>query len=326
MSWGKIFWGVFIIVFNLIVYLVGVNNDIAIRGIFISSVLGSLIMFVPKEFNLWLYVALVLMLFWNLITLSSNTFIGGQFLIPPLIGSGDEVYKQEIIRYVSIFGVEFPMRRSTGIADNIHVSGFLNLVLAYLSYHKRWTKVFLFSSLILILNLNLQFIIIYLLWLYIERYRNVVSIKKIIGVYIPTGVLSLFLFDQIFLSGGYAAQIFSTKWSLLFAEFQAYLNILNIWTTLYGLPVGHEDFFDVAEDYYIPLVDIGLVGIPLQFGLLGVISILLLLVVWMKYSQTNLKFFFSACLLSVLHYFSMVSSIGIISIFLLMKVRPYLSR
>lgn len=280
-------------------------------------------MFVPKSFNGIFYILFFGILFTNLFILTSNTFFGNIFLFKPIISSEDNVYEKVIERSIQFFGQEFTLRRSTGIIDNIHVSTFIDLILVYFSFFKKWKLIFLIALIVLFLNLNLQFIIIFILWFMLKNKKIQVSIRKSVFIFLPIVLFIFLLLDQLLFGGAYSNQISSTNAGVLTAEFTSYIKIMNVWNFLYGLPAGHEDFYDSEVDYYIPLTDIGLIGIPFQYGLFGVISIILLCFFWIKYSTERLSFFLTVCMFSALHYFSIISSSSIILVFILMKLDPF---
>lgn len=323
-SLNKNIFAVTLLLFNLSFYLLGKFQGIEIRGIFFAVIVGVIFLFIPKSYNGIFYIIFLGILLANLFILTSNTFFGNIYLLKPYISSEENVYEKVIERSIQFFGQEFRLRRSTGIIDNIHVSTFINLILVYFSFLKKWKILFIIALIVLFLNLNLQFIIIFIIWFIFENKNIQVSIWKSLLFFLPIVFFILFLIDQLLFGGAYSNQISSTNFGVLTAEFTSYIKIMNVWNFLYGLPSGHDDFYDSGVDYYIPLTDIGLIGIPFQYGLFGIFSIILLCFFWIKYSTKRLSFFLIVCMFSALHYFSIISSLSIILVFILIKLDPYL--
>ena len=53
-----------------------------------------------------------------------------------------------------------------------------------------------------------------------------------------------------------------------------------------------DDPYDAQAGFYVPLTDIGLIGVPIQFGLLGVISIIINVIIGIKYFSKQFKLIF----------------------------------
>jgi hypothetical protein len=95
---------------------------------------------------------------------------------------------------------------------------------------------------------------------------------------------------------------------------------LDLGSFLYGIkPNMIDDPYDSQAGFYVPLTDIGLIGVPIQFGLLGLISIALNVLIGLKFFTSHFKLLYKLLLLTILHYFSLASFIGLLSTFWLSK-------
>lgn len=244
--------------------------------------------------------------------------------MPPLISGGEKTYEKIIERSIFLAGIEIRLKRNTGFVDNIHVSAFINLLFIFYSYFKRWKLLNRFSVIVLFLNVNLQFILIYLIWFFFRNRKLQINKSKLIFILLGGFVLFVFI-DQVFMSGGYSQQLGATNLNVLLVEFKNYFAYMTSKDWLFGLSVFNEDFYQ-GEDfgYYVPLTDIGLIGLPIQFGVLGITAIILCYSFWLKFSEKQLRFLLLICLLMLLHYFTIASFWGIFMIFLLMSFQSNL--
>lgn len=290
---------------------------VELRGIYMASIIGVLIYLTPKKFNKIILLGILFTLISNIIILFINTFFSETLLIEPIIKSGSNVYEKLIQRTGNILGFEFTLRRSTGFADNLHISALINLFIIFVCWEKKKKFLYWFSILILFSNLNLQFIIIFLVWSYLRTKQFISSSFNFRYIFI--GIIILLTLDQLF-SFGYIEQILSTNFTFLINEFNLYISVMSPVDFFYGLPFDVEDFYDPTLGYYLPLTDIGFFGIPLQFGFFGVLAIILNYRFWLKYSNLDFNRLLLICLICILHYFPMASFVGTILIFSMMKI------
>lgn len=288
-----------------------------VRGLYAGTIIGALCILVPREFIFGLSLGLWFVLIINIVYLGINTFIPNAF-VEPIFTSGADVYKHLIIRRIEIFGQIFELRRCTGIADNIHISAFICLLFIFICDLRQWRILFLISVIILFANLNLQYLLIFIIWFFTKR-KKLSSLASLLK-YSILGLAIFLTIDSIF-TFGYIGQIAASDLSNLVSEFSSFLSIIDINSFLFGLPIDAPDFYNPKLGYYLPITDIGLLGIPLQFGLLGVFTIILNYLFWLKYSSTKLKHFLVVSLLAIVHYFSLASAIAIVLLFIMIKLQ-----
>ena len=282
-----------------------------ISGLFLGSILSvfiiSLYRYIP-----FLSLFFKILLVSNLIILIVNLFFRDFILIPPLFSAGDNVFEKDIIRNISIGSFSIDLRRSTGIIDNIHVSTLLLLYLIFIYYFENKKNLFLFSSIIFFLSLNFQYILIYVLFFLIKKYQVFFSKNyKILIMLVP---IVFFILDFVFLGQAYYHQISNSKFNLLISELNHYLRFLDIGSFLFGIkPNMIDDPYDSGAGFYVPLTDIGLVGVPIQFGFLGLLSISLNVLYGIYKFPGQYKLLYKLLLLTILHYFSLASFIGILT-------------
>jgi hypothetical protein len=288
-----------------------------ISGLFLGSILGGFIILFYRSIP-FIDFLFKLLLLSNLLILVINLFFREYFIIPPLFSSGDNVFEQDIIRNISFGSFNIDLRRSTGIIDNIHVSTLLLLYLVFIYFINEKKYKFIFISLVFFLTLNFQFILIYVLFLALNKYKIYFSKnRKVIFFLVP---IIFFIIDFIFLGQAYYYQITNSKFNLLVLELNHYLNYLDFGSFLYGIkPNMIDDPYDSQAGFYIPLTDIGLIGVPIQFGLLGLISIALNIFIGIKFYTNQFKLLYKLLLLTIFHYFSLASFIGLLSTFWLSK-------
>ncbi len=304
-------------IFIVSVWLIGKALGIPLRGLYIGILFGALTLFIPQQYskiNELIFISIALI---NLFILGYNTFLGVVYSIPPLISGGENTYEKIIERSIFLAGIEIRLKRNTGFVDNIHVSALINLLFIFYSYFKNWKLLHRFAIVILFFNVNLQFILIYLLWSFFKNKKLQISKNKLLLLLL--GGLGIFiLIDQLFMSGGYSQQLGATNVNVLIVEFKNYLAYMSAKDWLFGLSVFDEDFYQGDDfGYYVPLTDIGLIGLPIQFGLLGISAIILCYSFWLKFSKRQLRFLLLVCLIMLLHYFTIASFWGIFMIFLL---------
>jgi hypothetical protein len=282
-----------------------------ISGLFLGSIIGCLILLVYKSFPLFDYL-FKLLLISNLLILIINLFFREYLIIPPLFSAGDKVFEQDIIRNISFGTFNISLRRSTGIIDNIHVSTLLLLYLVFIYLIKQKRVLFLFTSIIFFLTLNFQFILVYLLFFILEKNKEFFKNNaKALFFLVP---IIFFIIDFLLLGQAYFYQISNSKFSLLVFELSHYLKYLDFGSFLYGIkPNMIDDPYDALSGYYVPLTDIGLIGVPIQFGFLGVISIFFNVLIGIKYFSKQFKLLFKLLLLTILHYFSLASFLGLLT-------------
>lgn len=253
-----------------------------------------------------------LILISNLFILIVNLFLRDYLLIPPLFSSGDNVFEQDIIRNISLGPLSINLRRSTGIIDNIHVSTLLLLFLVFIYYVKKKRVYFILGSILFFFTLNFQFILVYLLFFLILRFQD--FFKKNLKFIFLLAPIVFFIIDFIFLGQAYYYQISNSKLNLLAMELAHYIKYLDFGNFLYGIkPNMIDDPYDSQEGFYVPLTDIGLIGVPIQFGLLGIISIILNVFYGIYFFPQKFKLLFKLLLLTILHYFSLASFIGLLA-------------
>ena len=288
-----------------------------ISGLFLGSILGGLIILFYRSFP-FIDFLFKLLLVSNLFILIVNLFFREYLLIPPFFSAGDNVFEQDIIRNISFGPFNIDLRRSTGIIDNIHVSTLLLLYLVFIFFVNGKKKLFLFSSIIFFLTLNFQFILVYVLFFVLNKYKIFFAKNsKLLFLLVP---IIFFIIDFVFLGQAYFHQISNSKFNLLVFELSHYLKYLDFGSFLYGIkPNMIDDPYDSQAGFYVPLTDIGLIGVPIQFGLLGLISIALNVLIGIKFYTNQFKLLYKLLLLTILHYFSLASFIGLLSTFWLSK-------
>ncbi len=308
---------ILLIIFNIFILIGEYILYNRFTGLYLGSILGGLIIYFYRYIPL-INFSFKFILILNLFILIINLFFRDLFLIPPLFSSGDNVFEQDIIRNISFGSFSIDLRRSTGIIDNIHVSTLLLLYLVFIYYIKEKKILFLFTSFVFFLTLNFQFILVYILFFMLVRYKYFFEKNsKSLFYFIP---IIFFIIDFIFLGQAYYHQITNSKFNLLLFELQHYLKYLDFGSLLYGIkPNMIDDPYDAQAGFYVPLTDIGLIGIPIQFGLLGITSILFNVFIAIKLFPNKFKLLFKLLLLTVLHYFSLASFIGLITTYWLSK-------
>lgn len=288
-----------------------------ISGLFLGSIIGGLIFLFYRSIQVIDYI-FKLLLVSNFFILIVNLFFREYLLIPPLFSAGDNVFEQDIIRNISLGPFNIDLRRGTGIIDNIHVSSLLLLYLVFIFYIKGKKKLFLFSSIIFFLTLNFQFILVYLLFFALNRYKIFFEKNsKSLILFVP---IIFFIIDFVFLEQAYFHQITNSKLNLLVFELSHYIKYLDFGSFLYGIkPNMIDDPYDSQAGFYVPLTDIGIIGVPIQFGLLGLISIVFNILIGIKFYTNRFKLLYKLLLLTILHYYSLASFIGLLSTFWLSK-------
>jgi hypothetical protein len=306
-----------LICFNALFLIVEYILYRRISGLFLGSILGGIIFIFYSKIPLIDFIFKML-LFSNLCILIVNLFFRDLLIIPPLFSAGDNVFEQDIIRNISFGPLSIDLRRSTGIIDNIHVSTLLLLYLVFIYYKKGSKKLYFFSSILFLLTLNFQFILVFVLFIILERNKFFFN-KYSKSLYFITPII-FFIIDYLFLGQAYYHQITNSKFKLLILELSHYLKFLDVGTFLYGIkPNMIDDPYDSQAGFYVPLTDIGLIGVPIQFGLLGLISIALNIIIGFKFFTNQFKLLYKLLLLTILHYFSLASFIGLLSTFWLSK-------
>jgi hypothetical protein len=318
----KTFLLLFIILFNFLATVFSKYLGFNISGLFVGSIIGMGIFFVGKGYFVIVDKIFKLLLFLNLIMLFNNLFFADYFIFPPLFSSPDETYNKTIIRAINIFGNEFLMRRTTGLSDNIHVSSLLNLILCYILWVKNQKVFYYIASGVLFFSFNIQFILIYLIWI-VFRVRDVQFNFKTLLLVVGFLFLLFFLIDFFILESAYYYQIISSSSEILFSDLKTYYDAQTVKSFFFGIKPGDiDDPYDKSLGYYLPLTDIGIIGIPIQFGIMGLISILLLSFFWLIYAKKRERRFILPLFFSAIHYFSLASFLGVIFIAWLVRYPP----
>lgn len=318
--------GINIIFLSLFALILSALLEVKIRGLYIGVILSVLMLSTIKLRALPLKFILYSVLILNLFIVSLNTFFFDYYSIAPLWTSGENLeFNKNIIRYVNIFGYDFFLSRRTGIIDNIHVTSLLLLFLIYISKETQKRMLFFFTSAILFLGVNFQYIIIYLVWLYIRtsnrRFNIVTFLKLLLGF-----TIIFFIIDHFVSESSYAAMIFGTGIDYLSWAVNTYIEHVSFKEILFGMPAGTLDLYDVVQyGAGIPLDDIGVVGLLIHYGLVGVCMIIM----WISYiliaAQKNERQFVIILLFSAIHYFNIVSFAGIFLLTLIIIVPKYYS-
>lgn len=300
----------FILFFSLACIIGSYLIDFPILGFYFGCVLGIIIHMTYKYLFKYINFFFKTLLFLNIIFLSVNLFFRDIIIIPPIFGSPENMYLKDIFRVISFFGNEFLMRRSSGISDNIHITSLLILFSVFIYYKEKKKFLLIYSLLLTALSLNFQYIIITVIFFIFEL--NI--IKKFSLIKFSIGFLMIFiLFDTIVLDNAYYYQISNTSFDLFFAELVYYLRQLDVSYILYGFKPGMvEDPYDTMGGYYLPLTDIGIIGVPIQFGILGLLLILFNVLLILAVSKKSFNILFKSVLVSIIHYFSLASFLGII--------------
>jgi len=293
-----------------------------ITGLYLGAILGLALFYYPSKLII-LNKIIKILLFINIIVLGWNTFFRDIFNIPPILSLNPTVYKESILRSINLGFIELRLNRSTGIADNIHVSTLLLLYFIIYAENKRGLRFFsLISKGILFASLNFQFILVFLVYTLLKI--NPQLFKKYTILFIIITITIFFSVDYFMLGGGYLFQIGNTGFSLLIDEFLYYMENLNIQRFLFGIKPGAiPDPFNPFKGYYIPLTDIGMIGIPIQFGMFGFLTIFSLVINILKISQNKTNIFFKTLLITLVHYFSTASFIGVLSTYWLLDKKKH---
>jgi hypothetical protein len=283
------------------------NNNIS--GLFFGTLISIIFTINYYKFKKIYDLIFFSLLFLNIIYLTINIFFRDLFILPPIFSSVDNVYERDIFRNIDLFGLEFSMRRASGIIDNIHVTALLILFSSILYYNQKKYILFSFSSFLLLISLNLQFILIFILFFILIFFKFKI---KFYQIFIFASLIFILL-DTLLLNHAYYYQIISSGSNIIFNELLYYLKNLNLKYFLFGFKPGAiDDPYDINLGYYVPLTDIGFIGIPLQFGLLGVIVLIINMKYWLKNSNNNIQLLFKLLLLTLFHYFSLGSFLGLI--------------
>lgn len=300
----------FILFFSLACIIGSYIIDFPILGFYVGCILGIIVHITYKFFKKYYNLFFKTLLFLNIIYLSVNLFFRDIVILPPIFGSPDNMYLKDIYRVISLFGNEFLMRRSSGISDNIHITSLLILFSVFIYYKEKNKLLFSYAIILTILSLNFQYILITLIFFIFEL--NI--IKKFSLTKFSIGFLFFFaLFDTLILDNAYYYQISNTNANLFFAELTYYLKQIDLKYLLYGFKPGMvEDPYNILGGYYLPLTDIGLIGVPIQFGILGLILILFNVLLLLNISKKSFNLLFKSILVSIIHYFSLASFLGII--------------
>lgn len=284
--------------------------DFPIIGLYVGSVFGIIVHVTYKYFHYYYNILFKTMLIINLVFLTVNLFFRDILVIPPIFGSPDQMYLKDIYRVISFFGNEFLMRRSSGISDNIHITSLLILFSVFIYYKEKKKFLLTITLLLTFLSLNFQYILITLIFFIFQLkiIKNFSIVKFSIGFF-----FFFALFDFIILNNAYYYQISNTNMTLVFAELNYYLNKIDINYLLFGFKPGMiDDPYDILGGYYLPLTDIGIIGIPIQFGVLGVALLLLNIILMFRISSNSFNLLFKTTLISIIHYFSLASFLGLV--------------
>lgn len=311
----------FVLLCSCALFVIGVMFHAGRTGFYLG-VAVSIIVLASSAFGQSLSRALLLVILGlNLIIITVNTFGPESAAIRPLFGdSTSAMFDKSIARYVTIFGSEYAVRRRTGISDNIHLSSLLLLLLIAYATARRSMWVARFTSVMLVVGANIQYILIWLLWLYLHRdHRQRLPIIPIAVIFLG----GFFAADYLLLDGSYSYLLGTLGVPLASSMLGYYIQVVPPAEILFGLPPGGLDQLLGNFSYVLPIEDIGLIGIPIQFGLAGV----LLMVAWLrlvwKYARKNERVLIGALLLSIVHYFNLASLLGTISLGLLVKTMGY---
>jgi len=300
----------FILVYNLFCLAVAFLTDTKSKGLFLGSIVIIILFFYIRKGEHIIKYSIIIFLYVNLLMTINNGILYSGYVIPPLL-PGDGVYNSNIIRMLEIGSLRYPIRRPTGISDNIHVASLLNLYLCYWLSENNKKIQFIIVVAAVITGLNVQIILVLIVWLVLKHFIKKPS-PLLIVLIILLAVISLYFIDYFVLGGSYMSMITNTIGPGLYYEWEYYYKLFDLYHISYGIKAG------TVEDPYnriykaIPLTDIGLFGIPLQHGVLGMISIFMLFYLWFKYASSQLRLFIMANLIGVIHYFPMISLPGIL--------------
>ena len=314
----------FIIFFNISATVFSKYLGFNISGLFVGSILGMGLFFIDEGYFVLVDKIFKFLLYLNLIMLVCNLFFADYFIIPPLFSSPDETYNKTIIRAINIFGNEFRMRRTTGLSDNIHVSSLLNLILCYILWVKNQKAMYYIASGVLFFSMNMQFVLIYFIWIGI-RARDLKFNFKTLLLLVSSLFLLFFLLDFFILDSAYYYQIISSGSEILLNDLKTYYDAQTVKSFFFGIKPGDiDDPYDKSLGYYLPLTDIGIIGIPIQFGIVGLISILLMSIFWLTYAKKRERKFILPLFFSAIHYFSLASFLGVLFITWIVRFPPKL--
>jgi hypothetical protein len=146
-----------------------------------------------------------------------------------------------------------------------------------------------------------------MLFLFI-KFANVQKLRKtLIMNSIVMIVVAFFLFDYLFMGGAYFDQISKTFDSEILYELKFYLSLLKPENVLFGIELlKTDDPFD-GSNYSIPIIDVGVFNILIQYGIVGVIFIYFSYCYLYKIIDGNGKKFLIVNLFSLIHYFNIIS-------------------
>jgi hypothetical protein len=135
--------------------------------------------------------------------------------------------------------------------------------------------------------------------------------------------LLFFLVDFFILGSAYYYQIISSGSEILLSDLKTYYDAQTIKSFFFGIKPGDiDDPYDKSLGYYLPLTDIGIIGIPIQFGLAGSFSILIVSFFWLTYSEKKERKFILPLFFSAIHYFSLASFLGVLLVTWLVRYPP----
>jgi hypothetical protein len=302
-------WSVF---FLSIVCLIAVTFlDQGGKGIYAGYIVMVAFLLLKNTEMSIIRVLILSLLYANVIITLNNGFLYTDVLIPPLFSAGDEVYNQTISRAINFYGLEFVIKRPTGISDNIHVTGLLNLYFTYWLLTNRKYIQFIIVAFTILTSMNIQIILVFMIWLHKRNFKSSFNLSLLFTLAFSSAMVFLIL-DYFFLEGSYFIMVVNTFSSSFTQELNYYFQIMNPIRFLFGIPANTVDDPHMNDIFAIPVTDVGFLGVPIQHGLIGVIFIVLLVLFWLRLASPQLRTFIIINLLSLVHYFPMISLPGVI--------------
>lgn len=303
-----------LIALQLFLYLNLILFNAKISGFYIALAIITIVELLKYDFIMIVAKKIVIIfLLSNLISTSLNIifyYLVGVNQFATIMLQSDEV--NNVVRSVSLLGFELIIVRPYGVLNNIHITALLNLIL-YVHFFNinKYAGLRKAIFLIIIISYNLQTII--MLFLFINFYK-INKINKIMVLKNIALMLFLFgIFDYFFMDSAYNDQITKTFDSDIIYEAEFYISTLNPVNLLFGIDLLNvDDPFD-GSYYSIPVIDIGFFNIFMQYGVIGVMCIIIFYKYLYDLLDVNGKKFMIVNLFSLIHYFNIISFACLIS-------------
>lgn len=304
-----------LIALEIFTFLCAFFYDIRIPGLYLAvAIILSSRLFQSNKLNLILKKNVVSFLYLNLIFTILNIlwfYLTGNDQLTTLILQADDV--NNVTRSIHLVGAEIALVRPYGVTSNIHITALLNLILYIHLVNKsevnKFAENFVFG--VIVLSYNLQIIIMLLLYHNFSKVRKLDKLKILKSMTLMA--LVFLIFDYLLMESAYFDQIMKTFDSDISYELKFYLSLLDSLNLLFGIDlINADDPFD-GSNYSIPIIDMGLFNIFIQYGVVGVSFIVITYKFLYKILNVNGKKFLIVNLFSLVHYFNIISFVCLIS-------------